>query len=131
MALKRVDLYVDSDNLDKLKKMCELEQIKQSEFINKAIASYLELLTSESGGGEFVELVPSCLLGEKLTPEQKEDVIKLLNETCYQFTKITQGKENINLDLLKNHLVNAFNLDEENKQDLLNNYLKYLEILEG
>lgn len=130
MSLKLLSFNIEESTHEKIKKMCEIEGIKQTDFINRAIDCYLEVLACESNGGKFIELVPPCIYKELPEATQKQ-VVELMNEFSYQFTKITQGKMVVPLDIIKYHVVESFNLDNETKQKMSKRYCEYLGILEG
>jgi len=128
MSLKLVSYKIEETTDEKIKKICELENIKQSDFINNAINFALKTYLLESGGGVNISL-PSPHFFQELSEETQSKVIELLNETSYKFSKLVGGRLDVGLDLIKVFLVDAFNKNESDKEKLKNNFYKYLEII--
>lgn len=128
MALKIVSYKIEESTNEKIKKLCELENITQADFINNAINDALEMYVLESGGGTSLNL-PSPYVFQELSKNTQKEVIDLLNETCYKFSKLVGGRLDVGLDLIKVFLVDAFNKEDDEKEKLKKNFIKYLEII--
>lgn len=127
MALKQLSFNIEESTHDKIKRVCELEGIKQTDFINRAIDFAFQAYQLEAGGGVNLSL-PSPLVGGELSAESKEEIISLMNETSYQFRKLARGSLDVGLNLINQFLIDTFNMTEQEKQKKLEKFYKYLEV---
>lgn len=127
MALKLVSFNVEESMHEKIKKVCEIEGIKQSDFFNCAIGLAFEAYQLEAGGGVNISL-PSPFIFHPLSRERQEEIISFMNETLYQFGKLSGGSLDVGLNLIYQFMIDSFNTTEQEKQKKVEKFYKYLEV---
>lgn len=127
--LKAVSYKIDEKRLEAMRAACEAADIKQADFINLAIDNLIDQLANEKSGGACV-MLPSPYIFADLSDEARAEVIDLLNETNYKFTKIVGGKLDLGLNLIKQFAEERLNPANEarDKDEYLKAFYKYLDI---
>lgn len=126
MALKSIAFKLEDSKVDALKAVCNELNISQADFINDAIKhEFSRLATVQSGG--MILSIPSPYIYQKTSDEDKDQIIQLMNETAYRFSKIAGGKLDIGLHALAGFVeyrLNAVNEDRDRQrmQDAFNEF---------
>lgn len=112
MALKSIAFKLEESKIDALKAVCDKADISQADFINRAIDREIsEIITVQSGG--LILTIPSPYIYQEMSDEVKDQIIDLMNETAYQFSKIAGGKLDLGLHALAGFV--EFRLNEVNE----------------
>lgn len=123
--LGQINVRIEETKLNQLKKVCELSGIKQSDFINMAIENAIEQLINEKAGGIMLKL-PSPYLNQPLSEESKKEILDLMNETNYKFSKLAGGKLDVGLNMIKQFVEESFRKDSKEIQSFQETFEKYL-----
>lgn len=127
--LKAVSYKIDENRLEAMKAVCEAAEIKQADFINMAIDNLIDEIANEKSGGVSIS-IPTPYIFAELSEEARGEILDLLNETVYKFSKIAGGKLDLGLNLIKQFAEVRLNPDNEarEKEEYLNAFYKYLDI---
>lgn len=128
--LGQINVRIEETKLEQLKKVCELSGIKQSDFINGAIDNAIQQLINEKAGGIMLK-IPSPYLNQPLSEETKKEILELLNETNYKFSKMAGGKLELGLNMIKQFFEESFRKDSKEIQSIHETFEKYLNIFQG
>lgn len=128
MALKAMGFKLEESKIDALKAVCDKAGISQADFINRAVEHEIsEIIAVQSGG--LILTIPSPYIYQELSDEVKEQIIELMNETAYKFSKIAGGKLDIGLHGLAEFVeyrLNEVNEDRDRQRmrDTFNDFSK-------
>lgn len=129
MALKAVSFKTDEARVKAMKEMCEAANMTQADFINQSIDRMIhEIVCTESGG--MIVSLPSPYFNLELSKEEKAQILDLLNETSYKFSKIAGAHLDLGLNEIKKfaeYRLNAFNTKRD-KEKFMNNFIRYSKI---
>lgn len=123
--LGQINVRIEETKLEQLKKVCELSGIKQSDFINTAIDCAIEQLINEKAGGIMLK-IPSPYLNQPLSEESKKEILDLMNETNYKFSKLAGGKLDVGLNMIKQFVEESFRKDSKEIKSFQETFEKYL-----
>lgn len=123
--LGQINVRIEETKLEQLKKVCELSGIKQSDFINTAIDCVIEQLINEKAGGIMLK-IPSPYLNLPLSEESKKEILDLMNETNYKFSKLAGGKLDVGLNMIKQFVEESFRKDSKEIKSFQETFEKYL-----
>ena len=129
MALKPVSYKLDEKRIEAIKAVCDDTNMKQADFLNLAIDNMIEKIAVEKSGGMSMT-IPTPYIFHELNDDEKKQIIDLLNEAAYTFTRIAKGKLDLGLDLIKYFAVDRLNpaVSDEEKKRYLDSFYKYLDI---
>lgn len=127
--LKAITFKLDESKIEVLKAVCDEAGIKQADFINMAIDDLIEKIAREESGGMTLE-IPTPYIYQALDDKARFDILELLNETTYRFSKIAGGRLDLGLNKIKQFAEYRLNKDNEarQKEEYLNVFYKFLDI---
>ncbi len=127
---KIVNFRLDESRAKALKAFCDKADITQADFINQAIEHELNEIVTEKSGGVVIR-IPSPYIYQDMSDEAKAQIIELMNDTAYKFSKIAGGRLDLGLHALAGFVETRFNAvneerDKANMREIFADFVKLL-----